>query len=308
MLHIVTDSYAHDLIDDEMVTVVPNRVTIAGKTYLEGFELGADDALRLMAAHPESVQVQPPTTADYSAVYKRLIPRTDGIISIHAARAITSSWQNAVTAAKPLAQYPIEVIDSMTFSAGQAMLVRYARRAIRSGASLDRVVRAVRGAVERVYSVFFVETMDFLLRNAPGVLDAPPIEKPILPVNDTSTSNAEGETQYQDSGMAASHAVLGTMLGVKPILTVEGGRLIPIEKVRTRLQGIERLVEFAAEFDSMDDVMILTHKYGEHSRMLLERLLADFPTGKFQQAIYTPSLAALIGLDATGLVLSLIHI
>jgi fatty acid-binding protein DegV len=301
MLHIVTDSYAHDVIDDEIVTVVPNRVTVAGKTYLEGIELGADDALRLITAHPDSLRVQPPTTADYAAIYKQLRPKTDGILSIHASRALTSSWENAMAAAKPIGQYKIDVIDSRTFSAGQAMLVRYAVRAIRAGQSLEQVARVVRGAIERVYSIFFVETMDFLLRNAPGVLPVPPLDKPIAP--DESGQSADATKPVAVSGMSATHAILGTLLGIKPILTVEDGRLMPIEKVRTRLQGIDRLVEFAAEFEAIDDAMILTHRHGESSRALIERLTTDFPNVKFHPAVYTPSLAALIGLDALGLVI-----
>ena len=64
------------------------------------------------------------------------------------------------------------------------------------------MIRAVRGAIVRLYSVFYVNTLDYVLRA--GLI---------------------GETQ----------AALGTMLEIKPILTIEDGRLITMEKARTTL-------------------------------------------------------------------------
>jgi len=93
------------------------------------------------------------------------------------------------------------------------------------------------------------------------------------------------------------------MLNIKPVLTIEDGRLIAIEKVRTRLQAIERLVEFVIEFTEFEDMLIMQHRSGqtEQTRMLQDRLKLDFPDVHFPHAMYGASLAALIGTDATGL-------
>jgi fatty acid-binding protein DegV len=109
----------------------------------------------------------------------------------------------------------------------------------------------------------------------------------------------------QNKIMEASHSILGTMLGVKPVLTIEHGRLSAMEKVRTRIQAIERLVEFAIEFTNVDDAMIVQHKpfLTEQTRMLQDRLAIEFPGRTFPYMLYGPSLAALIGVDAIGLVM-----
>jgi DegV family protein with EDD domain len=273
-VHVVTDSYAHFTGAHHYlpITVVPNKIAVSGKTYREGVDLQAEDALRLLAHQPYAPMVTPPSVNDYIAAFSRLIPVSSGIISIHASREMSLSWQNARAAAQQLLGHcPIIVIDSQTLSAGQAMLVRLAIRALEQNDSLDEVVRIVRGAVERSYSVFFVESMDYLMQN---------------------------------KIMEASHSILGTMLGIKPVLTIEHGRLIPMEKVRTRTQAIERLVEFAIEFTEIDDAVIVQHKpyLAEQTRMLQDRLAVEFPDRTFPYTLYGPSLAALIGVDATGLV------
>lgn len=272
-IHVVTDSFAHFFGAQHLpISIIPNRIAVGGRTYREGIDLSAEDAIRLFAHQPYAPIIIPPTVSDYVEAYTRLIPSSSGIVSIHASREISPSWQNARAAAQQLLGHcPIEVIDSKTISAGQGMLVRLALRAIDQYNSIDEVVREVRGGAERIYSVFFVESMEYLMQN---------------------------------KIMEPSHSILGTMLGIKPILTIEHGRLSAMEKVRTRVQAIERLVEFAVEFTEIEDAVIVQHKpfIAEQTRMLQDRLAVEFPGRAFPYTLYGPSLAALIGTDAIGLI------
>jgi fatty acid-binding protein DegV len=133
------------------------------------------------------------------------------------------------------------------------------------------MIRAVRGAVDRIYSLYYVETISYIMQNR------------IL---------------------SPSHGVLGALLGIKPFLGIEDGHLVVNEKVRTRAQAIDRLAEFAGEFAEIEDIVILQHKsyLSEQTRMIQDRLTLDFPNQYFPYSIYGASLAALIGADATGIV------
>ncbi|NDJ60101.1 MAG: DegV family protein [Chloroflexi bacterium] len=275
-LHVVTDSFAHfpslQVSNRPGITIVPNRIGIAGKMYREGVDLEAEEALKLLAAKPEAPTLAVPAVTDYAAVYEQLAQDHDGIISLHASRAMFASWHHAQRAAQyPLGGCKVIVLDTQTFSAGQALLVRMAANVVEQGETLDDIVRILRGAVARVYSIYYTETLDFL---------------------------------HHNHIMTPSHALLGAMIGIKPVLSIEDGQLITIEKVRTRLQATERLVEFAAEFTDVEDAIILQHKtyLTEQGRMLQDRLAVEFPDLHFPHALYGPSLAALIGPEATGLV------
>lgn len=274
-IRIVTDSGAQfsrpAFLQQHAVTVVPNRIRIGERLYVEGVDLSAEEALRLMAHDFGSAPaVLSPSEADFAVVYGDLAAEADGIISIHPARSLYGSWQNANKAARQAAGHcEIVVIDSQSLAVGQGMLVQIAADAAAQGLELEEIVRLVRGAVERVYTVFYVETIAYLLQNRL---------------------------------MSSSHAVLGTLLGIKPFLTVENGCLAPTEKVRTRAQAVERLVEFVTEFTDIEDVMILQNRphLTEQTRMVQERLALEFPGRVFPHAMYQPSLAALIGTDALG--------
>jgi DegV family protein with EDD domain len=271
-IQIVTDSCAHGQLPAN-ITVVPNTLSLQGKTYREGVDLSPEEALKLFSRQPYAPLIHVPTQEEYLAIYERLARDADAILSIHASREILPSWQNARAAAKQMAgRCQIEVIDSRTISAGQGILVRLAAKSLEGGASFEETVRILRGAVERVYSVYYVESTEFLMQN---------------------------------QIMSPSHSILGMMLNLKPVLTVEEGRLAPMEKVKTRTQAIDRIAEFAVEFLAFDDAVVVQHRAGgnDPSRMLYDRLNADFPNQQFPNTLYGASLAALIGTEATGLVI-----
>ena len=208
---------------------------------------------------------------DHTAVYERLARDCDGIISIHASREMFDSWSHAQVAAQPYTgRCRVIPIDSQNLSTAQAMLVRLTAQAAAQQPTLDDLVRIARGAVDQLYTVFTVDSVEYVMHHR------------ILP---------------------PSQSILGAMLNIKPVLSMEHGRLIAIEKVRTRAQAIERLVEFVMEFTEVIDAAIMQPTTGltEQGKLLQERLLVDFPGMSFIHTRYGASLAAFIGLDAIGL-------
>ncbi len=276
-IHIVTDSSAHfaqaRFGRDNLVTVVPNKLEIGGKLIAEGVDLSHEDAIRHMHGLRIPPALHAPSVADYVQVYNRVARHADAVISIHPSREITASWANARKAAQQVSAHNrIAVIDSQSICAGQGMLVQTALEAARTEATFDDLVRLVRGVVDRVYSVYYIETIDFLLHN-----------KLISP----------------------SHGILGAILGIKPFVAIENGQLTVIEKVRTRAQAVERLVEFVVEFTDITDILLLQSRgdMTEQTRLLQDRLAADYAGRTFPFEVYNASLAALIGTDATGVVI-----
>jgi DegV family protein with EDD domain len=276
-IHIVTDSTAHftnlHFVEQNPVTVVPNTITIAGKAYRENVDISSEDAMRLITHERMLPVLMPPSEADFAAVYRNLAVNCDAIISIHPSRKILPVWERARAAAgQNTGHCEIFVIDSEDMSAAQGMLVRVAARAIANGASAEDVIRIMRGAIERIFSVYYVDSINPLLQN--GI-------------------------------MSSSHTILGAMLGIKPFLTVEDGELRQMEKVRTRAQAIDRLVEFVVEFTDIEEVVILQNKpyISDQTRMLQDRLAVEFPGRHFPYALYGPSLTALLGAEITGIVL-----
>jgi DegV family protein with EDD domain len=275
-IHIVTDSGARfsnpRLIKHYPVTIIPNEIEIDGKRYKEDIDLTTEEALGLIATQKTPPKVIPPSENDYAEVFSRLSYHYDAIISIHPSRELSESWQNGRRAAQQVSgQCEIAVVDSQSLCAGQGMLVRVAARATQENDTVEDIIQAVRGAVDRIYSVYYVEDLNYLRLNR--------IMKP-------------------------SHAILSTQLGIKPFVSLEEGKLIVIEKVRTRSQAIERLVEFLVEFIELDDAVILQHRHSisEETRLLQDRLSIEFPGQHFPFVMYSGTMASYLGPSATGIV------
>jgi DegV family protein with EDD domain len=273
-IHIVTDSGARfsnpRLIKHYPVTILPNEIEIAGKRYKEDIDLTTEEALRLISTQKIPPKVIPPSGNDYAELFSRLSYHYDAVISIHPSRELSDSWQNGRRAAQQVSgQCEIAIVDSQSLCAGQGMLVRVAARAAQEHEDVEDIIQAVRGAVERIYSVYYVDDLNYVRVNG--------IMKP-------------------------SHAILSTKLGIKPFVSLEEGNLIVIEKVRTRSQAIERLVEFLVEFIELDDAVILQHRnaISEETRLLQDRLSVEFPGQHFPFVMYSGTMATYLGTTATG--------
>ena len=163
----------------------------------------------------------------------------------------------------------IAVVDSQSLCAGQGMLIRVAARAAHEQESAEDIIQTVRQAVNRIYSVYCVNNVDFLRANG---------------------------------FMKPSHAILATQLGVKAFVSLEDGNIIVIEKVRTRGEVIERLVEFLVEFTELEDAVVMQDQMHitEETRLMQDRLALEFPGQHFPFTMYSATMASYLGTEATG--------
>lgn len=273
---IVTDSGARfgnpRIIQQYPIRVLPYSIVVAGNSYKEDVDLKTDEALRLMKSQPSVLQLVAPSVEDFVQLYSRLSHHYDAIVSIHTSRELTQSWDHARRAALQVKESAdVAVVDSQSICGGQGMLVRLAGQLIAEGKAFETIVKQVRGAVERIYAMYYVESLENLHRS--GI-------------------------------MSASRSILGDMLGIKALVNIEDGRLVVTEKVRTRSQAIDRMVEFISEFDELDDALILQNRstITEQARSLQDRLSQEFSSRHFPYVMYGASLGVFLGANVTGVV------
>ncbi|MFN3929699.1 MAG: DegV family protein, partial [Thermoflexus sp.] len=120
----------------------------------------------------------------------------------------------ALLAAQMVPEIPIRVIDSQAATMAQGFLVLEAARMAEAGASLDEIVTQVEALRPRIRFFAVLETVTYLIR----------------------------------SGRAPALAALAVdVLQIKPILTLQNGRIEVLEKVRTRRRAIEAMVQRMAQ-------------------------------------------------------------
>jgi DegV family protein with EDD domain len=215
---------------------------------------------------------EPPSPDAFADLYRRLTSETDQIISIHSSSGMSAAVNNATLASQQfLGRAKIQIIDSQTISVGLGIAVQAAVAAAEAGRPFDEVVRVVRGMLPRIYLVFFLDDLTYLEHN--GLV-------------------------------TRSQAVLGNMLGVLPFLTIEQGRLVPMEKVRSRPRALEKLVEFVSEFSELEHLGLLFPGSTPHdeARQLADRIQALHPSPPLSLSAYGPVTATFVGLTGLGVV------
>lgn len=274
-VHIVTDSAAvidPEVVDRFQITVVPLQVEIDDEVYQDGDNLGHEELLLRMARKRTHPEVVGPTVQDFQQVYSRLTRRTDQIISIHSSGTLSLVCNQARMAARYfLGRRDIAVIDSETLSLGLGILVEKAAQMAEKEIPMDDIIRHVRGMLRHIYISLTTDTLDYL--------------------------------QYSNR-ISASQAILGTMLDNKPYLAMEGGEIIPMEKVIGRDDALDKLADFANEFPHIEQMAILQSVAypTEDTKALQEDLNAIKKGQEVPLLLYGPVLASHIGPDGIGLV------
>ncbi len=272
-IRIVTDSSAHLTLQEREslgIQVVPLRIRLGRKVYKEGVDLTTDDYFDKLQPVKSLPSLQAPMLQDFIDTYYDLGKETDQILSIHVSAQLSDTLNVARTAASTLRGHTrITVIDSETISRGLGMIVICAAELAAEGASYNEVSRLVRGVIPSIFLSFFVNDLSYPER---------------------------------DGGIRESQAILGTMLGIKPLMEVREGGLIVMEKVRSQFDVIEKLFTFISEFAYLKEIALLQDDNYQDASLLLERLETTYPNLPIFTDTYEPTLASYIGPKALGVI------
>jgi len=180
----------------------------------------------------------------------------------------------AAAAAEAVTRYigraRINLIDSLNTSAGLGLLVELAAAAAQAGQPVGDIEKQLRAAIPHIYTLLSVPQMERLA--------------------------AEGF-------ISPAQATVGDMLGIFPIFVLEGGRLSPLQKVRTGRHLVESLQEFMEEFAAPRHIALIKGMRSHTRTRPLKQFAAElFPETPFSEHGLPAPLTRLFGDDAMGLV------
>ncbi|XVS65841.1 DegV family protein [Actinosynnema sp. CA-299493] len=240
---IVTDSTAYlpeGFAERHGVRVVPLHVAVDGRSRLDGVDFGPAELAAALGEH-RRVTTSRPTPGELAEVYRSALAEgAEAIVSVHLSRDLSGTWEAARLAAEEVDPSRIRVVDSRATGMGLGFA---ALAACAAGGDAACAEEAAVAAAARVRMFFCVETLDHLRRGG---------------------------------RIGAAAALVGTALAVKPLLHVDDGRIVPLEKVRTMGRAIGRLVDLAASAAGSGPVGLAVHHLAAPERAAeLAALLDD---------------------------------
>ena len=234
---VVTDSTAYlpdGVAADRGIRVVPLEVRLGERVGPEGVDVDAAELSAALADRQLDVQTSRPAPAEFVACYREAFDAgADEIVSVHLSRELSGTWDAARLAADEIGGGRVRVVDSRAAAMGLGYAVLAAADAADTGAGAADVEAAAADVAARCRVFFSVDNLDRLRHGG---------------------------------RIGAAAALLGTALAVKPLLHVQQGRIVPLEKVRTTARATQRLVELAAKAAGDGPVDLAVHHLGAAER------------------------------------------
>jgi DegV family protein with EDD domain len=227
---VVTDSTAYlpaHLVDRYGIRVVPLYVVLAGHSGREDRDISPQDIAKALSGRGQVVSTSRPSPGDFVAAYRACLDAgADRIVSVHLSAELSGTCDAARLAAAQVGEHLVTVLESRSTAMGEGFAVLAAARAAASGAGPVEVRDAAAGVAGATRTFFVPDTLEHLRRGG---------------------------------RIGAAAALLGSALAVKPLLHMQDGRVVPLEKVRTSARAMARLVQRVAEVAGDDPVDVAVH-------------------------------------------------
>jgi DegV family protein with EDD domain len=239
VVKIVTDSSAdipEKIAKDLDISVVPLYVRFGEQVYRDRIDITEDDFYQRLIR--DTIH---PNTQDFTDIYHKLAKEADGIVSIHISNKLSGTCNSALQAKAGITECPVEVLDSQTLSSALALIVISAAKLAQDGAKMSDVVKHTKKVISTVHLEALLDTLKYVMLGG---------------------------------RIGKAKALVGSLLNVKPILTLKEGEVMPAGQVRSRSKGIDRLFEFAKSAKNIQDLSIAYNTTLDEARALAERMAA----------------------------------
>ena len=217
---LVTDSTCDlpaEIIKENDIQVVPVLIQVGKKSYLDRIEIDQKDFIRILQTSNEKLSTSQPSPTLFKEAYHKALQKYKSVISLHISEKLSGTIQGARTSCKGT-EYEdrIHIIDSKTSSVALGLIVNEAAQLIRKGFELEEIINQLSQAIKNTEIFVAVPTLKYIIRS--GRLNR-------------------------------TKGLLGTLLNLKPILTVDSqGYITEAAKVIGNKKVVVKTLDLAVKF------------------------------------------------------------
>jgi DegV family protein with EDD domain len=265
----VTDSTSDvpaNLAEQYGIEIVPTLININGKSYADGVGISREEFYTRLPGLKPPPTTSAPSVGSFQERYEKLL-RTgaDSVISIHPPNELSGIFNAARLAAQEFGQR-VKVLDSGQASLGLGFQVVLASEAAAKGAIQNEVLALVDSIRKRVRVVALLDTIEYVRRS--------------------------GRVSW-------AVAMIGGLFRLQPLIELRYGIVHRLGQARTRLQGIERLVETLNSWGPLERLAVLHTNAESTARQLLEEVKSKVSTQPLLVNV-TTAIGTHVGPDALG--------
>ena len=180
------------------VILVPMTVHFGSEEYRSGIDITNEEFYKKLSLSQELPTTSQPTPYDFETVYRQVTGAGDEAVVICVSSALSGTYQSATIAADGLEDH-VHIVDSQAVSVAQKILLDYALALRDHGCNAKEIAEAIEAKKCDVCAFGVVETLEYLIKGG-------------------RLSKAAG--------------AVGSVLGIRPVLTLTDGALAVAGKAR----------------------------------------------------------------------------
>jgi DegV family protein with EDD domain len=252
------------------ITLVPLIVLFGHEKFLDRVTISTDELYhRLISGDiwPTSAQ---PSPQEFASTYDKLADSTDEILVINHSSKLSGTYQSAMKGKDYMKanKCRVEVIDSQTVAMGLGLVIIAVAKETQKNIKLDNLIDFTRKALKRSHFIAYFDTLKYLTKGG---------------------------------RIGRAQRLLGSIISIKPILSVKEGEMSPITRVRSMAAGVTYLHNFITSFKNIEAIGIETTTSLEGADKFAKLLSADYHNVPILRSTVSPVLGVYGGPKAIAI-------
>jgi DegV family protein with EDD domain len=251
MIHLISDTLAGippNIASELGITIIPQYVVIGDRSYRDDTEISESQLLQIMKNGNRYLQTAAPSPSHYLPIFQEYSNNGDQVLIVGPSSVLSGTINSVLSAKKEFPEKDIRIFDTGIIAAPMAAMTLRAAKWIKEGRSLDEIMLLLETLRQNYRAYATLNTLEYLRRGG---------------------------------RIGGAISMIGSILQIKPILTMGKDRIEPYLKVRTRKKAVEKLFELVVEqcpADGKMDICVMQCEAEDEAKHLAELL-----TGKFSE-------------------------
>lgn len=153
-----------EIIDNMNIHVIPVRLNFGNTHYVDKVSLTSDEFWKELKTNPNHPQTSQPSPGDFRRQYQFLSSHYESAISIHLPEALSGTYQSAITAAKSLSTFSVNILDSFSGTIGTGLIAMRTAEAIAKGKNINEVKIIAKQAIENTQLYVGLDNLDNIVK------------------------------------------------------------------------------------------------------------------------------------------------
>lgn len=257
--------FTKEEIEKHPLFVVPMGVIINGRHYEDQVDLSTEEFYDLLSQYGEGAKTTQPNFQSMLDAYNKIKDEGyDAVIAVHPSSDLTGSYQNSVAASSEV-DIRSAVIDSKTGSFPYKKMVEIGMKAAEEGKSFEEIVDLIKSLVDKAEFYLLPKSLQ----------------------------------QMRKSGrVTASQSFMAGLFNIQIILQLTGGKVIPLEKIRTKKKVFARMMEIIREGINKHDlteIAVLSSGDQAEAAKYTEAIKKEFPDVTLHEGMLVPVAGVHVG-------------